>query len=126
MERTSTARRKSLPSTHCFPDPRFIVFKHRFPIHKIFERSCEIGLWRLTANRISELFVVRLNMRLQGKLATWSTNSIVIACRALCPCFFTVERRLRMRAKILAPSNERKQPKIFSMLRRLESMLEGR
>jgi hypothetical protein len=46
------------------------IFKRHFPIHKIFERSCEIGLWRLTANRISEIFGVRLNKRLRGKLAT--------------------------------------------------------
>jgi hypothetical protein len=49
---------------------RNFIFKRHFPIHKIFERSCEIGLWRLTANRISEIFGVRLNKRLQGKLAT--------------------------------------------------------
>src|SRR5260370_735031 len=35
---------------------RNFIFKRHFPIHKIFERSCEIGLWRLTANRISEIF----------------------------------------------------------------------
>ncbi len=49
---------------------RNFVFKRHFPIHKIFERSCEIGLWRLTAHRISEIFGVRLNRRLRGKLAT--------------------------------------------------------
>jgi hypothetical protein len=49
---------------------RNFIFKRNFPIHKIFERSCEIGLWRLTANRISEIFGVRLNKRLRGKLAT--------------------------------------------------------
>jgi hypothetical protein len=49
---------------------RNFIFKRHFPIHKIFERSCEIGLWRLTANRISEIFGVRLNKRLHGKLAT--------------------------------------------------------
>jgi hypothetical protein len=49
---------------------RNFIFKRRFPIHKIFERSCEIGLWRLTANRISEIFGVRLDKRLRGKLAT--------------------------------------------------------
>ncbi|MCW5982737.1 MAG: hypothetical protein KIT09_31905 [Bryobacteraceae bacterium] len=38
---------------------RNFIFKRHFPIHKIFERSCEIGLWRLTANRISEIFGVR-------------------------------------------------------------------
>jgi hypothetical protein len=49
---------------------RNFIFKRHFPIHKIFERSCEIGLWRLTANRISEIFGVRINKRLGGKLAT--------------------------------------------------------
>ena len=49
---------------------RNFIFKRHFPIHKIFERSCEIGLWRLTANRISQIFGTRLNKRLNGKLAT--------------------------------------------------------
>jgi hypothetical protein len=49
---------------------RNFIFKRHFPIHKIFERSCEIGLWRLTANRISEIFGVHLHKRLRGKLAT--------------------------------------------------------
>jgi len=49
---------------------RNFIFKRHFPIHKIFERSCEIGLWRLTANRISEIFSVLLDKRLRGKLAT--------------------------------------------------------
>jgi hypothetical protein len=49
---------------------RNFIFKRHFPIHKICERSCEIGLWRLTANRISEIFGVRLHKRLRGKLAT--------------------------------------------------------
>jgi hypothetical protein len=35
---------------------RNFIFKRHFPIHKIFERGCEIGLWRLTAHRISEIF----------------------------------------------------------------------
>lgn len=49
---------------------RNFIFKRHFPIHRIFERGCELGLWRLTANRISEMFGVRLNRRLRGKLAT--------------------------------------------------------
>lgn len=49
---------------------RNFIFKRNFPIHKIFERSCEIGLWRLTANKISEVFGVRLNRKLHSKLAT--------------------------------------------------------
>ena len=49
---------------------RNFIFKRHFPIHKIFERGCEIGLWRLTGNRISEIFGVRLDKRLKGKLAT--------------------------------------------------------
>jgi len=49
---------------------RNFIFKRHFPIHQIFERGCEIGLWRLTANRISEIFGVRLTRKLRGKLAT--------------------------------------------------------
>ena len=49
---------------------RNFIFKRHFPIHKIFERSCEIGLWRMTANRISEIFGVRLTKKLRGKLGT--------------------------------------------------------
>jgi hypothetical protein len=51
---------------HC----RNFIFKRHFPMHNIFARSCEIGPGRLTANRISEIFGVRLDKRLQGKLAT--------------------------------------------------------
>jgi hypothetical protein len=49
---------------------RNFIFKRHFPIHKIFERSCEIGLWRITASRISQIFGVRVQKRLRGKLAT--------------------------------------------------------
>ena len=49
---------------------RNFIFQRHFPIHKIFERSCEIGLWRMTANRISQIFGVRLTKKFRGKLAT--------------------------------------------------------
>ena len=49
---------------------RNFVFQRHFPIHKIFERSCELGLWRLTAHKISEIFGTRLTRRLPGKLHT--------------------------------------------------------
>jgi hypothetical protein len=49
---------------------RNFVFKRHFPIHKLFERSCELGLWRLTAHKISEIFGVRLTKRFRGKLST--------------------------------------------------------
>src|SRR5690348_9630178 len=49
---------------------RNFIFKRNFPIHKIFERSCEIGLWRLTADKIAEIFGTRLNRPMRGKLAT--------------------------------------------------------
>src|SRR5258706_11925835 len=51
---------------HC----RNFIFKRNFPIHKLFERSCELGLWRLTADKITEIFGTRLNRRMRGKLAT--------------------------------------------------------
>lgn len=49
---------------------RNFIFKRTFPIHRIFERSCEIGLWRLTANKISEIFGSRVTKKLKGKLNT--------------------------------------------------------
>jgi hypothetical protein len=49
---------------------RHFIFKRNFPIHKIFERGCELGLWRLTAHKISEIFGVRLTRKMKGKLAT--------------------------------------------------------
>jgi hypothetical protein len=47
---------------------RNFIFKRNFPIRKTFERSCEIGLWRMTARKISEVFGQRLTKRLRGKL----------------------------------------------------------
>jgi hypothetical protein len=49
---------------------RNFIFKRHFPIHHIFERSCEIGLWRLTAHKISEIFGARVTRKLKGKLNT--------------------------------------------------------
>src|SRR5208282_3411784 len=39
-----------------------------FPIHKIFERSCELGVFRLTADKITQIFGVRKHRRIRGKL----------------------------------------------------------
>jgi hypothetical protein len=47
---------------------RNFIFKRHFPIHKIFERSCEMGLFRLTADNVAQVFGVRVNRRLRGKL----------------------------------------------------------
>ena len=49
---------------------RNFIFKRHFPIHKVFERSCELGLWRLTAHKISEIFGVRLTRKFRSKLST--------------------------------------------------------
>lgn len=49
---------------------RNFIFKRTFPIRKLFERSCEIGLWRMTGKNISEVFGVRLSKRSPGKLNT--------------------------------------------------------
>src|ERR1700740_2160966 len=49
---------------------RNFIFKRNFPIHKLFERGCELGLWRLPAHKIAEIFGARLHRRLPGKLAT--------------------------------------------------------
>ena len=49
---------------------RNFIFKRNFPIHRIFERGCEIGLWRMTANKIAEVFGQRVTKKLKGKLNT--------------------------------------------------------
>src|SRR6202140_861918 len=49
---------------------RNFIFKRHFPIHKLFERSCELGLWRPPANKIPEIYGPRLHRRHRGKLAT--------------------------------------------------------
>src|SRR5215469_2204291 len=49
---------------------RNFVFRRNFPIHKLFERSCDLALFRLTADKLSQLFGFRLHQRIRGKLAT--------------------------------------------------------
>src|SRR5271165_5184695 len=47
---------------------RNLIFKRNFPIHKLFERSCDPGLLRLCADSISQIFGWRLHKRWPGQL----------------------------------------------------------
>jgi hypothetical protein len=47
---------------------RNFIFKRNFPIHRIFERSCEMGLFRLAADKVADIFGVRVTQRIRGKL----------------------------------------------------------
>jgi hypothetical protein len=47
---------------------RNFVFKRHFPMHKIFERSCEIGLFGLTADKVAQIFGWRITKKVRGKL----------------------------------------------------------
>jgi len=49
---------------------RNVVFRRSFPIHHIFERACELGVFRLTADVITQIFGVRKHRRMRGKLHT--------------------------------------------------------
>jgi hypothetical protein len=49
---------------------RNFIFKRNAPIHKIFERSCEVGLLNLTADKVAQIFGFRKHKRLRGKLYT--------------------------------------------------------
>jgi hypothetical protein len=49
---------------------RNLIFRRNFPIHQLFERSCDLGLLRLSADRISQVFGWRLHRRLRGKLSS--------------------------------------------------------
>src|SRR5438477_2811361 len=44
---------------------RNFIFKRHFPIHKIFEHSCEMGLFRLAADKVAYIFGVRVTKRLR-------------------------------------------------------------
>lgn len=47
---------------------RNFIFKRSWPIRSIFQRSCELGLYRLTADRIVALFGKQNTRRVRGKL----------------------------------------------------------
>lgn len=47
---------------------RNFIFKRHFPIHRMFEHSCEMGLFRLAADKVAYIFGVRVSKRLRGKL----------------------------------------------------------
>src|SRR5262249_13722971 len=49
---------------------RNFIFKRNFPIRNLFKRSCELGLWLLTADKISEFFGQRIRKKLKGKVHT--------------------------------------------------------
>jgi len=44
-----------------------IIFKRNHPIHSIFERSCDLGLARLTTARIANIFGWRITKHTKGK-----------------------------------------------------------
>ena len=47
---------------------RNFIFRRNAPIHRIFERSCEMGLFTLTADKVAQIFGFRKTRRLRGKL----------------------------------------------------------
>jgi hypothetical protein len=49
---------------------RNLIFRRNFPIHKLFERSCDIGLLRMIPDKITQIFGFRLHKKLRGKLQT--------------------------------------------------------
>ena len=48
---------------------RNLIFRRNFPIHRLFERSCDLGLLRLSADRVAQVFGWRLHKRIGGKLS---------------------------------------------------------
>lgn len=47
---------------------RNFIFRRHFPIRRLFERGCELGLLRLTADRIAHIFGWRVTRTFKGKL----------------------------------------------------------
>ncbi|MBW1717720.1 MAG: hypothetical protein JRJ77_18240 [Deltaproteobacteria bacterium] len=46
------------------------VFRRSFPIRKLFERSCELGFFSMTAKKVSNIFGWRITHGFKGKLQT--------------------------------------------------------
>src|SRR5204863_9256720 len=46
------------------------IFHLNAPIHKIFERSCEMGLLNLTADKVTQIFGFRKHKRLRRNFYT--------------------------------------------------------
>jgi hypothetical protein len=46
------------------------IFRRNFPIRKLFERSCELSFFSMTADKISNIFGWRITKRFSGKLQT--------------------------------------------------------
>jgi hypothetical protein len=68
-ERTAINLRRGY-SLHQVELCRNVVFRRHFPIHKIFERSAELGVFRLTADVVAQIFGVRTHKRLRGNFHT--------------------------------------------------------
>ncbi|NIV93449.1 hypothetical protein GWN42_11765 [candidate division KSB1 bacterium] len=49
---------------------RNFIFNRNFPIRKLFERACELGLLTMTKDKIAFVFGHRITKRLKGKLHT--------------------------------------------------------
>jgi hypothetical protein len=49
---------------------RNLIFRRNSPIHKLFERSCDLGLLRMLPDKITQIFGFRVHKRLSGKLQT--------------------------------------------------------
>lgn len=53
---------------------RNLIFRRNAPIHKLFERSCDIGLLRMTPHKITRIFGFRIRKRWRGKLQSVLEN----------------------------------------------------
>lgn len=49
---------------------RNFIFRRSRPIRALFERSCELGLWQLTADKVVNIFGAQKRHRLNGKVQT--------------------------------------------------------
>src|ERR1700745_4407495 len=54
---------------------RNFIFKRHFSIHKLFERSCELGLWRVAGGKNAATFRTTGRRASRGQLATGIDSS---------------------------------------------------
>jgi hypothetical protein len=54
---------------------RNLILRRNFPIHQLFERSCDLGLLRLSGDRIAQVFGWRVHQRLRSRLSSMLERS---------------------------------------------------
>jgi hypothetical protein len=104
------------------------VFRRNFPIRKLFERSCELSFFSMTASKVSNIFGWRITRKFSGKLQTVleRTDQAHHTFRAYFKNSFVKQyEKLRTFLRIEVCSNNLPDLRIRKSLKNLEAVRES-